>query len=77
MHKTTNAQTSEISKFLRIRVFTYFFTVLPINARGLCKISVRANVADERVEEFIVPVLMNQNLNESCIFLYANHARLS
>ena len=28
--------------------FTYFFEVLPINARGLRKISVRANVLDER-----------------------------
>ena len=27
--------------------FTYFFKVLPINARGLRKISVRANVPDE------------------------------
>ena len=28
-----------------------------------------------RVEELIVPVLMNQNLNESCIFLNENHTR--
>ena len=28
--------------------FTYFFKVLSINARGLRKISVRANVPDER-----------------------------
>ena len=65
--------------------FTYSFKVLPINARGLCKISVHANVPDERnlmttfyrVEELIVPVLINQNLNESCIFLNENHTRLS
>ena len=65
--------------------FTYFFKVLPINERGLRKISVHANVADERnlllfvycVEELIVPVLINQNLHESCIFLNENHARLS
>ena len=37
----------------------------------------RENVPDERVEELIVPVLINQNLNESCIFLNENHACLS
>ena len=57
--------------------FTYFIKVLPISARGLRKISMRANVPDERVEELIVPVLINQNLNESCIFLNENHACLS
>ena len=57
--------------------FTYFFKVLIINARGLRKISVGANVPDERVEELIVPVLINQNLHESYIFLNENHARLS
>ena len=65
----------------------FFFEVLPINARGLRKISASANVPDERnvnlplfvyrVEELIVPVLLNQNLNESCIFLNENHAHLS
>ena len=58
-------------------LFTYFFKVLPINARGLHEISVRANVPGERVEKLIVPVLINQNLNESCIFLNENHACLS
>ena len=29
------------------------------------------------VEEFIVPVLINQNVNESCIFLNENHAQVS
>ena len=57
--------------------FTYFFKVLIINARGLRKISVRANVPYERVEELIVSVLINQNLHESCIFMNENHACLS
>ena len=66
--------------------FTYSLKVLSIiNARGLRKISVRANVPDERnlitviycVEQLIVPVLINQNLNESSTFLNDNHARLS
>ena len=57
--------------------FTYLFKVLPINTRDLGKISGHANVPDERnlitaivcrVEEFMSPVLINQNLNESCIF---------
>ena len=30
-----------------------------------------------RVEKLIVPVLINGNLNESCIFLNENHTRLS
>ena len=49
------------------------------------KLACVQNVSDEcnlitvicyRVEELIVPVLINQNLNESCIFLNENHAHL-
>ena len=67
----------ESAVFLISEFFTYLFKVLPINTRGLGKISVHANVPDKcnlitaivcRVEEFMSPVLINQNLNESCIF---------
>ena len=75
---------------MKVRYFSefyaYFFKV-PINTRGLRKFSVRANGPDEFnlltvnlficVEELIVPVLTNQNLNKSCIFLNENHTRLS
>ena len=49
------------------------------------KLACAQNIPDEcnliiwfvyRVEELIVPVLINQNLNESCIFLNENHTRL-
>ena len=47
---------------MRVRYFSeffmYFFKVLPINVRGLGKISVCANVPHV---ELIVPVLRNQN----------------
>ena len=46
MHKSTNAQTLEMSRLIWnfSEFFSYFFKVLPVNARGLRKISVRANV---------------------------------
>ena len=65
--------------------YTYSLKVLSINARGLRKINVRANAPDECnlitviycVEQLIVPVLINENLNESSTFLNDNHACLS
>ena len=59
--------------------FTYFFKVLLINARDLRnKISVRVNVPGEHnLITLIAPVLINQTLKESCIFLNEKYAPLS
>lgn len=52
--------------------FTYFFKGLSINKEVYVKLACmqmyQMNIFVYRVEELIAPVLINQNLNESCIF---------